>query len=77
VPTELRSWPRPHFSPGGGNPLLFFVTFGTFDLSKPLRRAKYRSDGPGDWLAVNHLTRDEYSAAMTGYQSSPARCGRA
>ena len=42
MPDEFRSWPRPHFAPGGGNPLLLYVAFGTFDLSRPLSRTKYR-----------------------------------
>ena len=31
MPAELLSWPRPHFVPGGGNPLLFYVVFGALD----------------------------------------------
>jgi hypothetical protein len=71
MPGELKSWPRPHFAPGGGNPLLFFVCFGAFDLSKPLSRSKYRSDGPGDWLHVVHITRDKQAEAIASYQSGP------
>ena len=71
MPGELRSWPRPHFTPGGGNALLFFVAFGEFDLTKPLSRSKYRSGGPGDWLQVVHLTRDKQAKAIAEYQSGP------
>ena len=34
MPVELQSWPRPHFAPGGSSPLLYYVAFGTFDLSR-------------------------------------------
>ncbi|QJW96325.1 hypothetical protein [Frigoriglobus tundricola] len=66
-----KSWPRPHFTPGGGNPLLFFAVFGAFDLNDPFHRSKYRSNGPGDWLAVNHLTRAESPEVFASYQSGP------
>jgi hypothetical protein len=68
---ELRSWPRPHFTPGGGSPLLFFVVFGEFDLTKTLSRSKYRSNGPGDWLEVTHLARDKQADALASYQTGP------
>jgi hypothetical protein len=72
MPAELRSWPRPHFTPGGGNPLLFFVAFGEFDLKKkPFSRSKYRSSGPADWLEVVQLSRDKQAPAIAGYQSGP------
>lgn len=68
---KLQSWPRPHFEPGGGNPLLFFVVFGQFDLTKPFSRAKYRSDGPGKWLTLSHLKRETAAHVFTRYQSPP------
>ncbi|MBY0461447.1 MAG: hypothetical protein K2V38_29370, partial [Gemmataceae bacterium] len=67
----LASWPRPHFAPGGGEPLLYFVAFGEFDLSKPLSASKYHSRGPGDWLAVNQITRDAHAPAFERHQSNP------
>jgi hypothetical protein len=69
MPAQLKSWPRPHFEAGGGNALLFFQVFGKFDLSKELSRSKYRSDGPGEWLELRHLTRDKQGAAIADYQS--------
>jgi hypothetical protein len=59
MPGKLKSWPRPHFTPGGGNPFLFYCVFGNFDLSKDFAKSKYRSNGPGDWLGVFHLTKPE------------------
>jgi hypothetical protein len=72
MPGELASWPRPHFAPGGGNPLLFYVVFGTFDLTKPLGRSKYRSDGPGEWLKVMRHDRATKPDVFAGYQTGPA-----
>src|SRR3954447_17925827 len=69
MPGKLKSWPRPHFTPGGGKALLYFVAFGEFDLSKPLSASKYRSAGPGDWLEVVHLARDKQAKAIAAYQS--------
>ena len=71
MPGELKPWPRPHFTPGGGDALLYFVVFGAFDLAKPLSRSKYRSNGPGEWLQLVHLNRSEHADALAGYQSGP------
>ena len=66
-----KAWPRPHFTPGGGNPLLFFAVFGAFDLNEPFHRSKYHSNGPGDWLDVSRLTRAESPDVFASYQSGP------
>src|SRR6188768_3052368 len=71
MPGKLTSWPRPHFAPGGGKALLFFVAFGEFDLTKPLSQSKYRTNGPADLLDVVHLTRDKQAQAIAEYQSGP------
>ena len=71
MPDKLKSWPRPHFEPGGGNPLLFFVVFGAFDLEQPLSSSKYRSAGPADWLDVGHATRAQAPELFAEYQSPP------
>ena len=71
MPGKLKSWPRPHFEAGGGDALMFFVVFGAFDLKKPFSNAKYRSDGPGEWLDVSHVLRAESPEVFTGYQSPP------
>jgi hypothetical protein len=71
VPNKLSSWPRPHFTPGGGAALLFFVAFGEFDLTKSISSSKYRTAGPGDWLATSQLMRDAHAATIAEYQSGP------
>ena len=67
--TELQSWPRPHFTPGGGNALLFYAVFGKFDLTKPLSRSKYRTSGMPDWLEMMHYNRATHAEVIAGYQS--------
>lgn len=71
MPNALPSWPRPDFTPGGGDALLFFVVFGEFDLSKPLSASKYRSAGPGEWLTAERIARADEPAALYEYQSGP------
>jgi hypothetical protein len=66
---ELKSWPRPHFVPGGGNPLLFYVAFGAFDLTRPLSRSKYRAAGKPDWLELASYDRTRQPDVFAGYQS--------
>jgi len=71
MPAELPSWPRPHFVPGGGNPLLFYVVFGALDLARPLSRLSYRTSGLPDWLELVNYKRTEQSEVFAGYQSGP------
>lgn len=42
---ELATWDRPHYRPGGGDPLLFYVLYGAINPAVPLSRAAYRSEG--------------------------------
>jgi hypothetical protein len=65
---ELKSWPRPHFAPGG-NPLLFYVAFGNFDLTRPLSRSKYRAAGMPEWLELVSYDRAKQADVFAGYQS--------
>ena len=69
--TSLQSWPRPHFTPGGGDALLFYVVFGEFDLTKPFSLTKYRSNGPADWLEVVQYDRARQPEVFAEYQSGP------
>lgn len=42
---RLKTWDRPFLAPGGGKPDLFYVVYGETDLSVPLSRKVYRSEG--------------------------------
>lgn len=47
---QLKSWPRPHYTRTDGHAFLFYVVYGTLDLSEPLSSDTYRSAGPPDGL---------------------------
>lgn len=69
TPAPNDAWTRPHFMPGGGNPLLFYAVFGSFDLGRPLSRSRYRTSGLPDWLEMAHYDRARQPAVIAGYQS--------
>jgi hypothetical protein len=69
VAKELHSWPRPHFVPNGGNPLLFYAVFGAFDLKRPLSRSKYRTSGMPEWLQLASYERAKTPEVFQDYQS--------
>jgi hypothetical protein len=71
MPGKLKSWPRRHFTPGGGNPLLFYVLFGEFDLTMPLSISKYRSTGSGKDLKLVQYDRETKPDVFADYQSGP------
>ena len=41
---DLQDWPRPHYTPGGAAPFLFYVVFGAAVEDLRLSRKKYRCD---------------------------------
>jgi len=67
----IASWPRPHFAPGGGDPLLFYVVFGDFDLKTTLSRTRYRSEGVQGWLELTSHERATQPEVFARYQSGP------
>ncbi len=67
----LGSWPRPHFAPGGDNPLLFYAIFGVFDLTVPLSRSRYRTSGLADWLEMQQYDRVANPDVFEQYLSGP------
>ena len=68
---ELKSWPRPHFKPNGGTPLVFYVVFGKFDLTKQLSRSKYRVSGMPEWLELASYNQSTHRNVFQDYQSGP------
>ncbi|HSQ57479.1 MAG TPA: hypothetical protein VLM40_17285 [Gemmata sp.] len=66
---ELQSWQRPLFTPGGGDALLFYVVFGTFDLKIPLSRSRYRTSGLPPWLELVHYDRSTHAEVVAAYRS--------
>jgi hypothetical protein len=68
MPKELESWPRPRFTPGGGDALLFYIVFGSFDLTKPLSKSKYRASGMPEWLELVRCDRAKQPEVFTQYQ---------
>jgi hypothetical protein len=71
VSKEVKSWPRPHFVPSGGNPLLFYAVFGAFDLALPLSRSKYRTSGMPDWIDMVSYDRAKHPDTFQNYQTGP------
>lgn len=68
---DTPSWPRPHFSPGGGTPLLFYAVFGEFNLGLPHSMSKYRTSGMPDWLDMVSCNRSDSPETFQQYQSGP------
>lgn len=50
--SELETWKREFFTAGGGDPFLFYVIYGEIDLSEPMSRTTYRSNGAPDGIDV-------------------------
>ena len=51
------NWDRPHFSPGGGNPFLFYVAFGSIDTGAEMSLTKYRSAGIPEGIELMRYSR--------------------
>lgn len=58
--SELMTWERPLFEPGGGDAFVFYCVFGTFSQPLEISRSKYRTDGPpGDCQLISY-NRDDH-----------------
>lgn len=70
MPT-LESWPRPHFSPGGGDAVLLYAVFGDFPAElPPLSASRHRTLGPGE-DDVRRIDRATDAAWLDGLTSGP------
>lgn len=49
---QLDTWERKLYTPGGGDPFLFYVLYGEIDLAASLSRSKYRSNGSPSGIHV-------------------------
>ncbi len=70
--TELLSWPRPHFTPGGGDAVLFYAVFGDFDLTKPLIGSHYRTSGLPSWLKMVQHNREKNGDVLKDFKTGKA-----
>jgi hypothetical protein len=55
--TDLPNWDREHFSPGGGDPFLFYVAFGSIDTGAEMSLTRYRSVGTPDGIELMRYSR--------------------
>lgn len=65
---SLPDWPRPFYEPGGGDPFLFYVVFGTVDTTTALSRAVYRSAGLPEGLEMLHYTAERHPEVLAGFR---------
>jgi hypothetical protein len=55
--TDMQTWERKYFSPGGGDAFLFYVIFGKFAQPFELSRSQYRTNGVPSALEVGSHAR--------------------
>lgn len=55
--SELATWPRPHYQPGGARPFLFYKLHGDFTDVPPVSRGAYRTRGLPDGLETFRVGR--------------------
>lgn len=70
--TEMNSWPRPHFTPGGGEPLLFYVALGDIDSGAALSRSKYRSEGIAPGLQLSSYSSETHADVLDDFRQGHA-----
>jgi hypothetical protein len=67
----LESWPRKHFTPGGGDAFLFYQVFGTFGKELEVDEEKYRTAGPPEGIDLRHVNRVEYPDQFDWFKAAP------
>jgi hypothetical protein len=64
----LPDWDRPYYTPGGGDPFLFYVVFGEVDSNASLDTQAYRCAGIPDGLDLMAYDRDSHPDVFAGFQ---------
>ena len=70
---DLPSWEREHYSPGGGDPFLYYVAFGdmTTEAENQISAARYRCAGVPEGIEITSYDKDAHLAVfdmfMQGY----------
>lgn len=65
----LSPWPRPHYRPHGGEPILFYAVFGSIDKQAPLDAQTCRSQGVARGLQVSHYTAEKHAQVFADLRS--------
>ena len=67
--SPLKSWPRPHYQPGGGDAWLFYVVCGRVDTAAALPRSAYRSEGIPAGLKVMSYGPTVHPGTVVSFQN--------
>jgi hypothetical protein len=65
--SELESWDRPYFTPGGGTAELSYVVYGNISLNKPLDCQTYRSLGVPPRFELVAYDREKQNEGFHGF----------
>ena len=63
----MSDWARPEFRPGGGEAFVFLLAFGDIDISTPLGKTAYRSEGVPDGFELLQFHRDRQSESYRDF----------
>jgi len=58
----LKSWPRPHFTPGGGDAFVMYDVFGSIDEQLSISKAAHRTNGVPAGVEIHHYDRNHGEA---------------
>jgi hypothetical protein len=65
-----KNWERKHYSPGGGDALLYYAVFGQFEHPIGYSHSEYRSDGVPSELNVHSFDRDKSPDQFTLFEQN-------
>ena len=70
MPTELPTWPRPHYESGGGDPFLLFLAYGDFPPTPPppIDARRYRCGGVPAGLTLARHDRQRHADWFAGWE---------
>jgi hypothetical protein len=74
--TDLNTWERKYYRPGGGDPFLFYYVYGEFLQPLQLSLAKYRSQGVPQGLTLRKYDRERHAETLTAFLDRELYLGR-
>src|SRR5947209_6026419 len=76
MPAKLTTWERGHFTPGGGNPMIWYAVYGSFAEDISISASNYRTAGIPKGVELRRFTRTRHGPLPFANSVFASRLGK-